>query len=504
MLQLNDDEDQRSLFRAESASELFDSLPPPPSYDALAALDPGEEKDVVYGSGSGNFHVVDDEDSSDDDDDDDDPNQTSAITATNDESRWCCRIFKKLWRDTLYIARIVANVDDLWDSPGPPNTARRNKALVLFWFFVAASSYAGERSTFKLLIDRVSCYRLVAVQIVCLLHAILSSGVTDFRRSLGIPLVDVAVMSVMDTITMMGMFLAGAKVPPTLTVLLVQATIPLTAFLSPQRHLLEPSHVTGGLILLLAVALALVPAVLSLVHPDWFLYADAIPIRTAVNTLWYAGTSLCAAASQLYKEGIFLQYKQPVNMELLNLILSVFQFILASVVSPLAYVLQGLGAQNEDDWTHEYPASEFGDNVMDGLACFFPFDNNTITHNDTAHNDHPIYPDTPNCTYAWLLAVLHVVSTLAIAVAVDKITHAGATQVMFRGLSAGIILAALGMHVYDMHTPVFNYGPAVDALNLVCLMLLMVGSEVYHHRSATLPNSTFETMPLAGPVVWGE
>ena len=386
------------------------------------------------------------------------------------------------------VARVVANVDDLWDSPDGTTTTtasrRRNKSLVLFWFVVAASSYAGERSTFKLLIDRVSCYRLVAVQIVCFLHAVISCCITNFRHALGIPMVDVALMAVMDTITMIGLFVAGAKVPPTLTVILVQATIPLAAFLSPQRGLLTRSHVTGCCILLLAVALALVPAILSLVQPDLFLYADAIPIRTAVNTLLYAGTSLCGAASQLYKESVFLQHKQPVNMEYLNLLLSVFQFILASIVSPLAYVMQGLGARGQN-WTHEYPVTEFGDNFMDGLNCILLFFHTTTT---TRHD----YPDTPACAGAWSLAILHVLTTLSVAVAVDKITNAGATKVMYRGISAGIIVAALSMHLYDMHTPVFNYGPAVDALNLLCLLLLILGSEVYH-RSA-LPESTFDTV----------
>lgn len=62
---------------------------------------------------------------------------------------------------------------------------------------------------------------------------------------------------------------------------------------------------------------------------------------------------------------------------------------------------------------------------------------------------------------------------------------------MYRGVSAGIILAVISLYIYDMHIPYFSYGPAIDSLNLVCLMLLVIGSEVYHRVS--LQDATFET-----------
>lgn len=44
---------------------------------------------------------------------------------------------------------------------------------------------------------------------------------------------------------------------------------------------------------------------------------------------------------------------------------------------------------------------------------------------------------------------------------------------------------------YDVHIPEFSYGPAVDGLNLACLILLILGSEVYHR--VILQESSFET-----------
>lgn len=67
-----------------------------------------------------------------------------------------------------------------------------------------------------------------------------------------------------------------------------------------------------------------------------------------------------------------------------------------------------------------------------------------------------------------------------------------ATKVMYRGVSAGIILSVVSLYLYDLHIPDFNYGAAIDSLNLVCLILLVVGSEIYHRVS--LPDASFETV----------
>ena len=63
---------------------------------------------------------------------------------------------------------------------------------------------------------------------------------------------------------------------------------------------------------------------------------------------------------------------------------------------------------------------------------------------------------------------------------------------MYRGVSAGIILSVISLYVYDLHIPDFSYGAAIDSLNLICLLLLVIGSEVYHRVS--LQDLTFETV----------
>jgi len=136
-----------------------------------------------------------------------------------------------------------------------------------------------------------------------------------------------------------------------------------------------------------------------------------------------------------------------------------------------------------EDWSTLYPSSHFSKNFLSGLKCFLG-----LLPDDLAESD---FPEPAECDFSLGLVLLHAFSIIAVGCAVDKIVNAGATKAMYRGVSAGIIVAVLLMYEYDMHLPRFNYGPAIDALNLVSLILLVVGAEVYHRVS--LSDSVFET-----------
>ena len=109
----------------------------------------------------------------------------------------------KAWKAIKGCFVLVVNVENLWDSPSQnaaPDLSRRNHYIVFFWFFILATSYASERSTFKLLVDRTGPFRLFAVQMVTFTHALmLGLGMflsalsrKDFTiKPLGIPVVDV-------------------------------------------------------------------------------------------------------------------------------------------------------------------------------------------------------------------------------------------------------------------------------------------------------------------------
>jgi len=368
-----------------------------------------------------------------------------------------------------------------------------------------------------------------------------------------LPLADVGLMAVLDTVYLIFAVISGAHVPPVLTVILVQTTIPLTACFtqcvhpdgrctgrnsspdseesspngnnSPAAHShsnvqiisnptpnemqsmtysmndvsipdissipnlppppvkgwggLSRYHIIGTGLMFLAILLGLTPAVLSL--DDIFITKkDAMPFRTAYNTIVFCLAAIPAAMSQLYKEHTLTRLRQPIDRNTLNMVLSVFQLLFAIVVSPLAYGLQGMG--DGPGWTSLYPSKRIGENFSHGLACFIgTLDEETMKHG---------YPEEARCDWAWSLVLMHVLSIISVGIAIDKL--AAATKVMYRGVSFGIMLAVLLMFVYQIRDKWCEYGPLVSFFHLAGTAVLIVGAEIYHRVS--LADSTFETM----------
>lgn len=353
------------------------------------------------------------------------------------------------------------------------------------------------------------------------------------------------VMAILDICALILALITGYHVPPTLTVILVQWTIPLTVFFTQFTHpdgkfrglfvcssqndqisddggqesetLLEldpeidaatlaaldtpplpgwggyaRAHLIGSSLITFAVFLGLCPAFITFYNPSIFSYADRLPLRTAINSIVFALACVPSAASQLYKEHVFTQQKQPVDATFLNMILSVFQFVFILLLSPLVYTLQGMGTPG--NWTRLYPSTQCSANFIDGLRCFFG--------RLDEHTQENGYTESAHCDLSIIIVLFHVLSIIFVGVSVDKIVHAGATKIMFRGISAGIILAVIAMLIYDLYDPDFNYGFPVDTLHCVCTAFLILGSEVYHR--VTVQDATFETVYTETQVVYDD
>ena len=126
-------------------------------------------------------------------------------------------LVKRCWAGVRGCFTTIANVDSLWDD-SEGNISRRNQLVVLFWFFVLATAYAGERSTFYLLVDRTGPFRLFSAAMITASHAVmlglgmLVSAVSrrNFHfKALGIPIVDVGCTSAVSLLAYLLLFYRG-------------------------------------------------------------------------------------------------------------------------------------------------------------------------------------------------------------------------------------------------------------------------------------------------------
>ena len=143
----------------------------------------------------------------DDDEDDDDMDSQSYDDTQSYASAevWDEResLVQRCWAGIRECFTTIANVDDLWDDSEGVMT-QQNHWVVFFWFFILALAYAGERSTFYLLVDRSGPFRLFSAEMITSTHAVmlgLGMLVSAIHRrnfhltALGIPIVDVGCTS---------------------------------------------------------------------------------------------------------------------------------------------------------------------------------------------------------------------------------------------------------------------------------------------------------------------
>jgi len=331
-------------------------------------------------------------------------------------------------------------------------------------------------------------------------------------------------MAILDTIQLLLAVISGSHVAPTLTAILVHFTIPLTTmfglFSQPdclhQNNLqrnnptdLETDAITpipnnnknatitsqqvfGSTLVLLSTILALSPAVLTLVYPDYFPPKNIMANRTAWNTILFVLSCVPGAASQIYKERAMATFAQPVDSALLNFILSSLSLLFATLVSPLFYSLQGLAdvtveVEGTDlklsRWINLYPSTQISHNTGDGLRCLLGTLDDAVQRNG--------YPESAHCDYAAFLVLFHVFTIGAIHHAITRICNAGAFKIMHRGVSAGIVAAVVGMMGYQIFVDNIDYGFLPNSWQITCAVVLVMGSEVYHR--VRLEEPSFET-----------
>jgi len=388
----------------------------------------------------------------------------------------------------------------------------RHKLGALFWFLVLATAYGVERGVFKIMIDRMGPFRMVvATEFVMAVHALvlgvsllirsLTCGRQAMKGTVMLPLADIGLMAIFDTIQLLLAVISGSHVAPMLTAVLVHFTIPASTFMNQclfPKHEDETGtrtsqHLFGSTLIFISSILALSPAILTLTYPALFSSENVMANRSAWNTILFATSCIPAAISQIYKERTLAAFAQPVDSTLLNMLLSLFSFAFAFIISPILYALQGLAdtpstpTDGSDlkvqSWIHQYPSQQISKNFADSLQCFTGRLSNEIQIRG--------YPEQAYCDFAWGFVFVYVFSIITVNHAVDKICNAGAIKIMHRGISAGIILSVVLMMYYQIFVDDQEYGFFPNVYHITCAFVLVIGSEVYH--KVNLEKPSFET-----------
>ena len=490
----------------------------------------------------------DDEDmSSEEDDEEEEDDEISYVDSSDDEEamkklrkqKYECTFLDPISRPIIKLYGLVrdaviliTDTDAVWDSPayakrprsgsiqhytftGEKHVTFRHKVVVLFWFIVFITFYALERFSFKVMVDRMGPFRMVvAAELVLGVHGALGGGWALLQylcrkkksknRGFMIPLADIGLMAVLDTVQLLLVVISSSHVAPTLTAIIVHVTIPfttaITSIFQPIENKTlhqdgqEAQKLFGVSLIFLSSILAVSPAILTLIYPSHFSKKDIMANRSAWNTLLFFFSFIPGAISQVYKEKTLATYAQPVDPHFLNVLLSLFSFAFSFIVSPVFYPLQGFvntpstpesGSDIKvQSWIHMYPTRGISDNFSDGFQCFL----------GTLNDETQIrgYPEEAHCDFGHVLVLLYVASTMIIGYSIGKICSAGAMKILHRGISMGIIVSVVLLFFYQVFVDDVDYGIFPTFYHCTCAGVLVIGSEIYH--KVTLETPSFETV----------
>ena len=162
------------------------------------------------------------------------------------------------------------------------SSTTRHRMAVIFNCILLAVAYSTERASFKILVDKAGPFRLLSAEIITALHAlVLGLGMaagkaaryfaarnkakngsssnqppqhhhrppdTAISKGVGVPLADLGLMAVLDTAHLLLSVISGSIIPPVLTVILTQFTIPLAVYATEFLHPKGRCRQAGGVI----------------------------------------------------------------------------------------------------------------------------------------------------------------------------------------------------------------------------------------------------------------
>jgi hypothetical protein len=253
----------------------------------------------------------------------------------------------------------------------------------------AVAASAMERLAFKAAVDLAGPLRFVVAQVVTVGYvAILGVwvGAKAFRGklyqgTLSFPKHKMGIIALLEATQLIMTTVSGAWVSPTLTLLLLQGSLPLAVMFSstpkegdlgaPRGLGRAPRWVRGAGIaaVFVAVVLSLVPLLLPIEFGEWFgpyaLSTTEESTKERINSLLYLASAIPAASSQVYREQSLMAHSQPVDPSFLSLCITFFVLMLLIFLAPAVYHLQALGGSS----AAAYPPSLMASSLRAGWIC---------------------------------------------------------------------------------------------------------------------------------------
>ncbi|KAJ0394696.1 hypothetical protein P43SY_005655 [Pythium insidiosum] len=346
---------------------------------------------------------------------------------------------------------------DAWTGK-PYHLCSKKSLLSLALVVLLIAAMASERLAFKAMVDRMSSYRYFLCQLMTFLYIpplfcivgykstqdeFIEEEVTEF------PKIHFFAMGMLDLLHAMMLFIAGGPTEPMQTLLLMQASVPLTACLSAliYRTPYTRKQVLGNLVMTAGIVVAFLPS-LNDFRSDVFEDREV-----AWNTMFYLLAAIPGSISMLYKERAIRD--QPMDMVYLNAWVAVYQFIGGLLLAPLVFDVEVLHLEQK----------------MSGLECLINGKNEVPT--DQCEFGIAIVVGFVLANALINLLLLHVISLTSVAVA------NGTTLVGF--VTASVVLAWYELDPSDFGAHLLHnwFSSTTLALDFVAFLAVAVGKALY-------------------------
>jgi len=328
-----------------------------------------------------------------------------------------------------------------------------------------------ERVTFKMTVDRMIPFRFVLIEIIFLISLIVYGIISFIKETFTTKItqqmktfshIKLIKMAILDTIQFAGLFSSASGVSPTMTVILLHASTPCIVLGStitfPNRKY-SLTQMQGVQLMSLAILISLSRPIINLLYDNNY--------SSFSSTLLYVFSAAFQGIATLYKEKCIIDWSQPMDIHYLSSWLFLYQFLVALLLAPLLYVLQGIS----NDWKG-YPLSSIFHNIYDGWQCLA---------GDNPYDVEPYDPEFTICENSIWLIIGFVVSNILVLECIGRVLQTS-NQILGRAMAAAIFVAFIALGIYDVQSDTPAYGffnSNIGLADVISIIILICGIEIF-------------------------